>query len=134
MKRLIQNGILLILAIALTTGIVWARNKSLGEICERVDVEVINADSTSFVTPQGVLSDLQGQGIKVVGKRMGEIDADDIEESLCQSPYLESADCIKCQGGRLLIRVSQLVPVLRVFDGESSYYVNRAGKRMAVTS
>ena len=134
MKRLIQNSILLVLAIALTTGIVWARNKSLGEICERVDVEVINADSTSFVTPQGVLSDLQGQGIKVVGKRMGEIDADDIEESLCQSPYLESADCIKCQGGRLLIRVSQLVPVLRVFDGESSYYVNRAGKRMAVTS
>ena len=122
------------MAIALTTGILWARSKSLGELCTAVDVEVINADSTSFVTPQGVLNDLKGQGISVVGKRMGEIDASDIEEALRQSPYLENADCIKCQDGRMLIRVSQLVPVLRVFDGDESYYVNRAGKHMAVTS
>lgn len=122
------------MAVALTTGILWARNKSLGELCTAIDVEVINADSTSFVTPQGVLNDLKGQGIKVVGKRMGEIDASDIEEALRQSPYLENADCVKCQDGRVLIRVSQLVPVLRVFDGEDSYYVNRAGKHMAVTS
>lgn len=122
------------MAVALTTGILWARNKSMGELCTAIDVEVVNADSTSFVTPQGVLNDLKGQGIKVVGKRMGEIDASDIEEALRQSPYLENADCIKCQDGRVLIRVSQLVPVLRVFDGDDSYYVNRAGKHMAVTS
>jgi len=122
------------MAVALTTGILWARNKSMGELCTAIDVEVVNADSTSFVTPQGVLNDLKGQGIKVVGKRMGEIDASDIEEALRQSPYLENADCVKCQDGRMLIRVSQLVPVLRVFDGDDSYYVNRAGKHMAVTS
>lgn len=122
------------MAVALTTGILWARSKSMGELCTAIDVEVVNADSTSFVTPQGVLNDLKGQGIKVVGKRMGEIDASDIEEALRQSPYLENADCVKCQDGRVLIRVSQLVPVLRVFDGDESYYVNRAGKHMAVTS
>ena len=122
------------MAVALTTGILWARSKSMGELCTAIDVEVVNADSTSFVTPQGVLNDLKGQGIKVVGKRMGEIDASDIEEALRQSPYLENADCVKCQDGRVLIRVSQLVPVLRVFDGDNSYYVNRAGKHMAVTS
>ena len=131
MKRLIQNSILIVLAVALATGILWARNKSRGELCERIEVEVVNADSTSFVTPQGILSDLKGQGIKVIGKHMGEINASDIEEALKLSPYLENADCVKCQDGRLLIRVSQLVPVFRVFDGEDSYYVNRAGKRMA---
>ena len=134
MKRLIQNIILLILAVALTSGILWAHNKSLGEVCEKIDVEVINADSTSFVTPQGVLNDLKGQGIQVIGKRMGEIDASDIEKALRLSPYLENADCVKCQDGRLLIRVSQLVPVFRVFDGDASYYVNRAGKRMAANA
>ena len=119
------------LAIALATGILWARGKSRGEVCTHVDVEVINADSTAFVTPQGVLSDLKGQGIKLEGKHMSEIDASDIEEALKLSPYLENADIVKCQNGRLLIRVSQLVPVLRVFDGNNSYYVNRMGKRMA---
>lgn len=134
MKRLIQHIILLLLVVALTVGIVWARNKSRGEVCTSIDVEVINADSTSFVTPQGVLSDLKGQGIELVGKHMGDIDASDIEEALRLSPYLESADIVKCQNGRILIRVSQLVPVFRVFDGESSYYVNRAGKHMAASS
>lgn len=130
MKRLIQNSILAVLAIALVIGILWARNKSRGELCTGIEVQVVNGDSTSFVTPEGVLNDLKGQGIKVVGKHMGDIDASDIEEALRLSPYLESADIVKCQGGKLLIRVSQLAPVFRVFDGEQSYYVNRAGKRM----
>ena len=134
MKRLIQYGILLVLTAALIVGIIWARNKSLGEVCTRVDVEVINADSTSFVTPSGVKDELRSQGIKLEGKRMGSINASEIEEALKLSPYLESADIVKCQGGRLLIRVSQLVPIFRVFDGESSYYVNRAGKHMSANA
>lgn len=134
MKRLIQYSILAVLAVALTVGIFWAREKSRGELCTSVDVEVVNADSTSFVTPQGVLTDLKGQGIKLVGKHMGDINASDIEEALRVSPYLENADIVKCQDGKVLIRVSQLVPVVRVFDGEDSYYMNRAGKRMAATT
>lgn len=131
---MIQNSILAVLAIALGIGILWARDKSRGEVCKVIEVEVINADSTSFVTPEGVLSDLKNQGIKLVGKRMGDIDASDIEEALCVSPYLEGADIVKCQDGKLLIRVSQLVPVFRVFDGENSYYVNRAGKHMSASN
>jgi cell division protein FtsQ len=134
LKRLIQNSILLVLAAALVTGILWARDKSRGEECTGIEVQVINADSTSFVTPQGVLNDLKGQGIKLVGKRMGDIDASEIEEALRLSPYLENADIVKCQDGKVLIRVSQLVPVFRVFDGGSSYYVNRAGKHMSATN
>ena len=134
MKRLIQNSILIVLAIALTAGILWARDKSRGEVCTAVNVEVINSDSTAFVTPEGVIQDLKSQGVKIVGKRMADIDASKIEESLQHSPYLESADVVKCQDGRVLVRVSQLVPVLRVFDGDNSYYVNRAGKHMAATA
>jgi len=123
-----------VLAAALVTGILWAKDKSRGEKCTGIEVQVINADSTSFVTPQGVLNDLKGQGIKLVGKRMGDINASEIEEALRLSPYLENADIVKCQDGKVLIRVSQLVPVFRVFDGGSSYYVNRAGKHMSATN
>lgn len=122
------------LAAALVTGILWAKDKSRGEKCTGIEVQVINADSTSFVTPQGVLNDLKGQGIKLVGKCMGDINASEIEEALRLSPYLENADIVKCQDGKVLIRVSQLVPVFRVFDGGSSYYVNRAGKHMSATN
>lgn len=118
------------MAVALTSGVLWARNKAKGELCSAIDVLVINGDSTSFVTSEGVLEDLKNKGITVVGKRMGDIDADYIEQQLKMSPYLESADCIKCKDGKVLIKVNQLVPVLRVFDGDNSYYINRVGKRM----
>jgi len=123
-----------VLAIALVIGILWARDKSHDEVCTGIEVQVVNADSTSFVTPEGVLSDLKSQGINLEGKRMGDIDASDIEEALRLSPYLENADIVKCQDGKVLIRVSQLVPVFRVFDGESSYYVNRHGKHMTASN
>ena len=122
------------MAVALAAGILWARAKSTGEVCNVVDVIVLNDDSTAFVTPQGVLNDLKGQGVNVIGKRMKDINASHIEETLMVSPYLEDADVVKCQNGKLLITVRQLLPVLRVFDGEESYYVNRVGKRMAATS
>ena len=122
--------ILIVMAVALSAGVLWARYKSQGELCTSVEVQVINADSTSFVTPQGVLSDLEHQGLNFKGKPMSQINASSIEEALGKSPYLEFADIVKCQNGRLLIRVSQLLPVLRVFDGDKSYYVNRAGKHM----
>ncbi len=118
------------MAVALSAGVLWARYKSQGELCTSVEVQVINADSTSFVTPQGVLSDLEHQGLNFKGKPMSQINASSVEEALSKSPYLEFADIVKCQNGRLLIRVSQLLPVLRVFDGDNSYYVNRAGKHM----
>ena len=118
------------LTVAIAAGVLWARGKSQDEVCTHIDIEVINADSTAFVTPQGILSDLKNQGIKLEGKRMADINASDIEKALRLSPYLEDADIVKCQDGRVLIRVSQLVPVMRVFDGDKSYYVNRAGKHM----
>ena len=118
------------MAAALTTGILWAHHKSRGEVCTSVEVQVINADSTSFVTSEGVLNDLAHQGLEFKGRRMADIDASAIEKALSKSPYLEFADIVMCQDGRLLIKVSQLLPVMRVFDGENSYYVNRAGKHM----
>ena len=112
-------------------GIIWARGKAADEVCQRVEVTIDNADSTQFVTPQGIIAELAKLGFKVVGKPMWQIDADRIEEALQRSEYLEKAECVKAQDGVLMIRASQLVPVLRVFDGSESYYVNRYGKRMS---
>ena len=135
MKTLIKNILLLLLAGLLLTGILWARAREGNMLCQRVRVEIINSDSTQFVTEKGILTELAESGIKVVGKPMRKIDAARIEHVLGQSEYLESVECVKAQDGLLVIRASQLVPVLRVFDAENvSYYVNAAGKRMNATS
>ena len=126
--------ILLVMAGLLLWGIFWARGKAADELCQRVEVTIDNADSTQFVTPQGVITELASLGFKVVGKPMWQIDASRIEQALQRSDYLEKAECVKGPDGVLMIRASQLVPVLRVFDGDQSYYVNRYGKKMSATA
>lgn len=65
-------------------GIFWARGKAADEVCQRVEVTIDNADSTQFVTPQGVITELAKLGFKVVGKPMWQIDASRIEQALQQ--------------------------------------------------
>ena len=44
---------------------------------------------------------------------------------------MESASVTELNNGRLRLRVKPLVPVLRVMDGNSSYYINAAGKTIS---
>ncbi len=122
--------LLTVLAGLLLWGVLWARNKAGDTLCTAVKVVVLNNENTGFVTPDGVLEELANQHINIKGKPMWQINSDSIERILSQSPYLESADCVKSDNGLFLIKVRQLVPVMRVFDGDKSYYVNSAGKRM----
>ena len=46
MKHIVQNIILLTLALLLLAGIFWARHRMGAEVCTRVDVVIENADST----------------------------------------------------------------------------------------
>ncbi len=134
MTRIVQKVLVLVMLFALVGMMMWSRNKSRGELCTDLVVEIANADSSAFVTSAGVKTQLEKSGIKTISLPMGEINTDKIETELERSEYLERAECTKCPGGVLLVRATQIVPVLRVFDGDRSYYINRAGKQMDATS
>ncbi len=130
---LLKYIVLVVLTALLVWGVSWASDLAEREVCTQVDVEVINADSTSFVTPKEILNEMSNMGLQAAGLPMNKVDADLIETRLQQSIYLESAQCVKQSNNHLLVRVKQIVPVLRVFDGSSSYYMNSDGKRMVAT-
>lgn len=118
----------------MVVGILWARDKGRDEVCTEVEVLVVNEDSTHFVTPAGVIEELERKHIVVKGKPVWQINVEDIEKLLGESQYIEDVECMFENGGRLKIEVSQIVPVMRVFDGDQSYYVNKDGKRMTAVS
>ncbi|MBQ2235655.1 MAG: hypothetical protein II428_02935, partial [Muribaculaceae bacterium] len=117
MKKLVQYLLLLVFTGALVAGILWGRARAHSELCTRVEVRIANSDTTHFVTEKGIIDGLKKHGIYPVGKPMSAIDATAIEQALRASEYLEQADCVKGTQGRVIITVSQLVPVMRVFDG-----------------
>lgn len=131
----IARYILLVLLTALlVAGMLWSRGKSRDMACRQLDVEVVNDDSTTFVSAEGVTRTLEQSGLSPVGRPMWQINCDAMERMLGRSEYIESVQCYKDEAlGVVHVRVQQIVPVMRVFDGDVSYYVNRTGKRMTAT-
>ncbi len=122
--------LLIVLLALLIGGAYWARVKSRDEVCSEVKVEIENNEGVNFVTPAYVIDELEKKHIVVKNMPVWQINVEEIEKVLSQSQYIETVDCMFVNGGCLKIKVSQIVPVMRVFDGDKSYYVNKQGKRM----
>lgn len=114
----------------LACSIFIAKMQADSAICKKVEVEILNAGNTVFLTKDGVLKELRGLNIYPEGKPIKEINTDKIERLLGKYDYLEGAECLIVNNEKLLIEVKQILPVMRVFDGNKSYYLNKDGKRM----
>ena len=132
--KYVRYILLLALTALLIGGTFWARNKSRDEVCTEVRVEVVNDDGTSFVTPAGVIEELERKHIILKGKPVWQINVENVEKAIAQSQYIENVECMFVNGGCLKIKVSQIMPVMRIFDGDQSYYVNKDGKRMTAVA
>ena len=121
---------LIFLTALLIGGTFWARSKSRDEVCNEIRVEVVNDEGTPFVTPEGVIDELERRHIILKGKPVWQINVEEVERVIAQSQYIESVECMFVNGGSMKIKVSQIVPVMRIFDGDRSYYINKDGKRM----
>lgn len=62
--------------------------------------------------------------------RRGNVDLQSLEQTLRASDKIESVNVSFLNNGALSIDVVPMVPVARVFDGDKSYYINAAGKRI----
>lgn len=126
--------IIIALASLLLWGVYWAKGKAEEEVCQKVDIQIENFDSTSFVNAEGVLQYLTQNHMRLQGVPMKDINLQAVEQLLAKSPYLEYGECVKALNGVLIIKVKQLVPVMRVMDGDNVYYVNRDGKQMPAST
>ncbi len=134
MKRTVQNIILIILAALLASAVVWANHRSRLEVCRQVDVVILNDDSATFVTPKGIMRELEAYGLHPEGKLVSSIDTDSMERVLDRCDYLENVECFVSNANHLVVAARQFMPVMRVYDRGSGtvYYVNRNGKHMLV--
>ena len=96
-----------------------------------VDIEVADSVGTGFVTAADIDRSLGGLRAICAREPRGKINTLALERRLQAMPSVESASVTELNNGRLRLRVKPLVPVLRVMDGNSSYYINAAGKTIS---
>ena len=91
-----------------------------------------NNDSTGFVNRREVAMLVKDyfKGGTVIPSQVA---AYDIEKKLNSIDNIETARCTRRSNDRIWIEVVPMKPVARIFDGDSSYYVNREGKRLTAS-
>lgn len=109
---------------------VWVSGKNRDVRCTGIEVLVSGETEAGEVTRRGILDELVNFDKGILKKTTDEIDTRKIEDYLRQFSNFESVECLLTTAGKLRINVVPIVPELRVFTGDDSYYINKDGKRI----
>ena len=131
LKKILQYTLVVLLLAGTSAATVWADMHARTRVCRGVRIHILNESQPKFVTKQSILAGLNKANLNPEGMSVGDIDTDLIERYIASSEFMEDVECYLNENDYFVIEARQLVPVMRVFDGDRSYYVNREGKRMS---
>ena len=101
--------------------------------CENIHLIVSDYDDFKFISDNDVRIQLQNSGVYPVGKLHSDIDLTEMEQSLLKLNMIKSVKCYFATNGDVNVSVMQRVPVFRVMEGASSYYIDNERKRMSTS-
>lgn len=108
----------------------WARSLADARTCTSIDVEILHTSAPDSITLRGVMQEISKYPRPIVGQPASKLRVGEIERYLGRLSNFESIQCALSPAGKLIIKIVPMVPVLRVFDGPESYYINKDGKRI----
>lgn len=131
MGKTIAKWTVLVVLIAYAIGMtVWAHQQAARHICTGIDVNIKGTSMADSVTRQGVMAELSRYPAKIVGAPFNTINTLQIQRYLQGFSNFEDVECLMSSQGRLMVNIVPMIPEIRVFDGNASYYVNKDGKRI----
>lgn len=104
------------------------------QVCGEVKVDIADNVVDGFLNADEIKLMLKRKGLYPLGKPMSEVDIRAIEETLRRSPFVADAQCFKTVAGRVDIKLTQRMPVIRVMaDNGDDYYIDNHGGIMQNT-
>lgn len=129
-KKIVGWVILVLLVAYVVCAAIWAHAEAAKNACQGIDIQIVEGESTDSVSRMGVLSEINRYPEKIVGVQIPAINTRKLEQYLRAFPQFEDVKCSFTTSGILNVRVTPMVPELRIFEDSSSYYINKDGKRM----
>ncbi len=99
-------------------------------VCSDIHVEVTDSLNSGFVTPDQIKNALLIQYPQILGNSVGSINCEDIELFLKKHQAIQQCEAFCTVNGILNIYIGQRTPLLRVFSGYDSYYIDTNGNKM----
>ena len=130
LKKILGWVILVVLLAYVVYAGIWAHAEASKNVCKGIDISIVEGHTTDSVSRKGVLAEIRRYPHKLVGTPVALVDTRALENYLKSFPQFEDVLCSFNTAGRLNVKVTPMVPEIRVFEDNQSYYVNKDGKRM----
>ena len=82
--------------------------------CNKVIINIQDEAINGFIKPNDISARLKKARLHPLNQLMSNIDSRKIEETLKQSPFVNTAECYKTQNGQVYISLTQRLPIVRI--------------------
>ena len=130
MRNILRLGLVGVLVVYLLVSLGFTSQISSMRTCRGMRIIVSDSLSCGFVTASELATELGTLFSDAAGRPLADISLDEIEQRLASIDKIECVNAMVMTNDSIYVEVTPLVPVIRVFDGRDSYYVNRNGKRI----
>lgn len=124
-----MKKILIIISIVLIAGyavfaIIRFSDRPNEEFCKDIDIQVTDSIETQFIKAKDIRLFLKKNQLIPIGKKIKDIDTEEIERKLKTIPIIETAECYHSPAGIIHVRVTQRTPIMRIMANSGDYYVD----------
>ncbi len=99
-------------------------------VCSDLEIVIKDSVNAQFVTSDQVKTFLLNKYPKLLGSPISDINCEEIEVFFNKHEAINKCEAYSTIGGYLNIHIEQRKPLLRVFSGYQSFYIDEAGNKM----
>ncbi len=130
-KVILKWGCLVLLLSYVILTAAWSQDEASRHVCRKINVYVDAAPPLDSIVRNGVIEELKHYPGKIMGVPINQIDTRGINRYLGALNTFETVNSMVSASGELRIDVMPMIPVMRVFVGDKSFYINKDGKHIA---
>lgn len=127
-KQTAKWSLLVLLTFYVVAMFVWSRAEASRHRCMGIEVEIVGDDRIGTISEESVKGVLEKYPKPLTGAPVNTINTFEVAEYLRKYNNFESVECLMTSQSKLKVKIVPMIPEIRVFDGDKSYYVNKDGK------
>jgi cell division protein FtsQ len=133
MKKIVSIIVWSLIAIYLIFMAIFVSNRNKKQFCIDVKVTVLDSISNRFVSAEEIKKAIILSYPKLYGSAINELDFEEMETVVEKHPAIESCQIYGNAKGIINIDVKQYKPLLRVFSGSASFYLDENGNKVPMS-
>lgn len=128
-------GILAVLGVLayLIFAIVQFSGEPGAQKCREVVIQVMDSTDKQYVSPPEIRKILQLNDLKLVGQRLDVIRYRRVEYVVSVMRMVRRVECFSTNSNKVVIKVWQYAPILRVMQEQGNFYVDQTGQRLEIS-